>query len=248
MSQKFPELFSFARDKHIVLAVARAQTPFHNLFHLPLSQQAHSQMLLLQNMLNEVGRSEDHDKWKYIWNSKVFSVKKTYKQLSGNQRVHPAFRWLWASACQCKHKVFFWLLMKDRISTRELLKRKNMALQDFTCVLCSNNTEESLLHLFLECPFAAQCWGAINIQIAQYSDPFEFLLSFRNQLGVPFFMEIIILMAWSIWKSRNDQIFRQLQPSFHGAKQFFKEEFQLLLLRIWKDYLHLAEQWIANLA
>jgi hypothetical protein len=191
---------------------------------------------------------EDHDKWKYIWNSKDFSVKKTYKHLSGNQRVHPAYNWLWASACQCKHKVFFWLLMKDRISTRELLKRKNMVLQDFTCVLCNNNTEESLLHLFLECPFAAQCWGAINIHIAQYPDPFEFLLSFRNQLGVPFFMEIIILMAWSIWKSRNDQIFRQLQPSLLGAKHSFKEEFQLLLLRLRKDYLPLAEQWIANLA
>jgi hypothetical protein len=41
-------------------------------------------MLLLQDMLNEVGMSEDHDKWKYIWNSKDFSVKKAYKQLSGN--------------------------------------------------------------------------------------------------------------------------------------------------------------------
>jgi hypothetical protein len=122
-----------------------------------------------------------------------------------------------------------------------------MALQDFSCVLCNNATEESLLHLFLECPFVAQCWGAINIQIAQYPDPFEFLLSFRNQLGVPFFMEIIILMAWAIWKSTNDLIFRQLQSSFHGAKQFFREEFKLLLLKIKEDYLPLAEQWIANL-
>ena len=28
----------------------------------------------------------------------------------------PAFKWLWKSSCQNKHKVFFWLLLKDRLA------------------------------------------------------------------------------------------------------------------------------------
>ena len=32
--------------------------------------------------------------------------------------------WLWNSNCFPKRKVFFWLAIKDKISTRELLKRK----------------------------------------------------------------------------------------------------------------------------
>lgn len=54
LSQKFPELFSFAKNKQIIFAKGYAQAPLHNLFHLPLSQQAHNQLLLLQNMLEEI--------------------------------------------------------------------------------------------------------------------------------------------------------------------------------------------------
>jgi hypothetical protein len=31
------------------------------------------------------------------------------------------FRWLWKTCCQNKRKIFFWLLLKDRLSTRQLL-------------------------------------------------------------------------------------------------------------------------------
>ena len=111
-----------------------------------------------------------------------------------------------------------------------------MALQDFNCVLCNAAVEESLSHLFLECPFATQCWGLINIQTNQHSDPFQNLQSFRDQLRVPFFMEVIILMAWTIWRSRNGLIFWQVNPSILLALQNFKVELQLLLLRAKRSY------------
>jgi len=79
-------------------------------------------------------------------------------------------------------------------------------------------------------------------------DPFQILQSFKTQLGVPFFMEVIILMSWTIWKSRNDIILRQTQPSLALAKENFMEEFRLLLLRAKHAYSPLIEQWIANLA
>jgi hypothetical protein len=34
--------------------------------------------------------------------------------------------------------------------TRELLKRKNMELEDYSCVLCSSSTAESLFHLLID--------------------------------------------------------------------------------------------------
>jgi hypothetical protein len=36
-SQMFPELFSFAKDKHLTFAQATNQSPLHSLFNLPLS-------------------------------------------------------------------------------------------------------------------------------------------------------------------------------------------------------------------
>jgi len=53
---------------------------------------------------------------------------------------------------------FFLLLLKDRLSTRELLKRRNMELPSYNCVLCSEEAEESVFHLFIGCHFAISCW------------------------------------------------------------------------------------------
>jgi hypothetical protein len=50
-----------------------------------------------------------------------FSAAKAYKALIGHKCVHLAFKWIWKSKCQMNHKVFFWLLLKDRINTRDIL-------------------------------------------------------------------------------------------------------------------------------
>jgi len=179
---------------------------------------------LLHQELIEITLNEEPDVWAYIWNAETFSVNKAYKQLSGFSHPHPAFKWIWKSACQNKHKVFFWLVLKDRISTRELLRRKNMNLEDYNCVLCNSRMEETLMHLLLQCPFATQCWAWINVQVPNDLEAFQVLQSFRNQLSVSFFMEIIILMCWVIWKARNDLIFRQINPLILNSKEDFRRE------------------------
>jgi hypothetical protein len=73
-----------------------------------------------------------------------------------------------------------------------------MELLDYNCVLCNNLVEESLTHLMLHCPFASACWNWLNVQVLHHLDAFRNLGSFKLQLQVPFFMEIIILMCWSI--------------------------------------------------
>lgn len=45
---RFLELHSFVKKKYISFAESTVANPFHRLFHLPLSQQAHVQMLQLQ--------------------------------------------------------------------------------------------------------------------------------------------------------------------------------------------------------
>lgn len=121
-----------------------------------------------------------------------------------------------------------------------------MQLPSYSCVLCNQDCDETLAHLLLDCPFSMQCWGSINIQVQQNSDPFQVLQTFRDQLGVPFFMEIIILMAWAIWKARNDLIFNQVNPTLQQTIRYFNEEMQLLLLRAKRSYSPQIELWIAN--
>jgi hypothetical protein len=75
-----------------------------------------------------------------------------------------------------------------------------MALPSFECVLCSLQAEETLEHLFPECSFAQSTWGLLNLNLPLGSH-FEILESFKAQLGVNFFMDIIIMLSCaSGWK------------------------------------------------
>ncbi|GJN37763.1 hypothetical protein PR202_gb26749 [Eleusine coracana subsp. coracana] len=81
----------------------------------------------------------------------------------GSESIHPALRWLWKSSCQQKHKVFFWLLIRNRLNTKGLLRRKNIELQSYNYELCIIQREATLRHLFLKCNFARRYWNTIGI-------------------------------------------------------------------------------------
>ena len=138
-------------------------------------------------------------------------------------------------------------MLKDRLSTRELLRRKNMDLQDYNCILCNGLIEESLCHLFIHCPFANACWNWLQIQTDQHLNFFQNLEGFKRQLQVPYFTEIITIMCWTIWKARNALIFNQVQPSVQNSKKELKDEFALLLLRAKKKYFPSIDLWLSNL-
>jgi hypothetical protein len=76
-------------------------------------------MNILLQSLQAVGQN---DIWSYMWGNKEYSVQKAYKHFSENDYVHPTFKWIWKSSCQAKQKIFFWLLLQNRLNTRGLLQ------------------------------------------------------------------------------------------------------------------------------
>jgi hypothetical protein len=91
----------------------------------------------------------------------IHQVKLINTSLVNNQFAQ--HRWLWASSYQQKHKVFYWLILKNRLNTRGLLKRKNMLLESYDCELCMLHKKDKLRHIFYICPFAKSCWNLIGI-------------------------------------------------------------------------------------
>ncbi|KAF8768972.1 hypothetical protein HU200_007064 [Digitaria exilis] len=69
----------------------------------------------------------------------------------------------------------------------------------------------------------------------------------RQHLGVPFFMEIIILMSWCIWTTRNDWIFRNLDPMVQNCKRRFIQEYGLLRHRAKPQTLAAMAEWLDSI-
>jgi multisubunit Na+/H+ antiporter MnhE subunit len=195
-------------------------------------------------MVQTLQLNNDADQWTYIWGSNIFTANKAYNSLIGSSPVHPIYKWLWKSACQNKIKFFFWLVLKDRLSTRELLRRKSMDLQSYSCVLCVHNVDESLHHLLFDCPFATASWNTLHLLVPGSSSPIQIFEVSRYQLQLSFFLEIIVTMCWAIWTVRNDVIFRGIPASIQRCKSIFGAEFALVILRA-KTTLHPAiDLWL----
>lgn len=191
---------------------------------LPLSSQAADQLTQVQALLNNLHLDPNVDDiWNYVWGSQ-FSSKKAYKALKGTMEASPLFRWLWSSSNLGKHKFFFWLLLRDGLNTRNLLRRKNRNLDDYSCVLCNNGIEETLEHLFFSCSFSQDCWDTLHIYWNLNLDPLDMVIEARRSFGHPIFREIMITACWVIWKLRNNIIFDNGNCSLSSWKHIFKEE------------------------
>jgi len=67
--QQFPGLFSFAKKKGISIRTARDANGPEALFHLPISDVALQQLLILAEDLNNIQKTSNFDLWSYIWGS-----------------------------------------------------------------------------------------------------------------------------------------------------------------------------------
>lgn len=247
LSNTVPELFSFASNKLITVKKAFSTEDISTLFQLPLSLTAYAQLQHVQQLMGPQTLNDENDRWTYSWGSGLFSSAKVYRILVGHSPPHPILRWLWKSNCQPKHKVFFWLLIKDRLSTRNLLRRRNMQLDSYNCALCMGLIEETADHLFVECPFSVMCWDLLGVQLPIQGSFLELIFQIKDQLLTPFFMEAVILMCWAIWKTRNDLIFNGIQHRLESCRRTFWNELLLLQHRVKASQSVQFQSWIQSL-
>jgi hypothetical protein len=147
------------------------------------------------------------DVWSYIWGNGQYSVSKAYNHFIGHAHVHPSFKWLSKSCCRMKLKVFFWLLLQNKLNTRGMLQRRHMTLDSYTCELCLLQRVETLRHLFLLCSFPKNCWASIGVLVPSWLRAESATTYMLRSINLPFAMEIIMIMCWCIWTERNAWIF-----------------------------------------
>ena len=146
-----------------------------------------------------------------------------YKAVSGPSQTHSIFQMIWKSACRLRHKIFFWLLLHDRLSTRNMIKRRNMYLEDYNCALCAEPTEETRTHLFWDCQFAGCCWDKMFPNRHRGTSTYDEVMFILDEIPKDFAMKVVIMGCWSIWMTRNDKIFRYVPIHYGTWKHYLRE-------------------------
>jgi hypothetical protein len=129
-------------------------------------------------------------------------------------------------------KVFVWLIFRDRINSKNILRRKGFLNEsnDLKCVNYDQGYKEATYHLF-NCPFSTECWNYVEIHWCHNLDFFPMIEAARGAFGHNLFMDILAVIVWCIWKQRNDFIFRNIATSFLSWKDSFNDMLKLQMLR-----------------
>jgi hypothetical protein len=220
------------------------------MFHTPLSTIADEQCIRLQNTLNCFATPEndlmEKDKWSLDGNSVKYSTKKVYLAITKPNIAPAPFMWIWNSACLPKHKFFFWLLLQDRLNTKELMKRKKFFVDNQRCVLCDDNAEEYMTHLFFQCDFSRNFWWRIGIEWNTDLDIIDMVTEANERTSLIFFKEAMMVGCWSIWNQRNKIIFENDQKDIELCYGFFKLSVSQVRHRVKPGLKEGMQDWIDN--
>jgi hypothetical protein len=106
---------------------------------------------------------------------------------------HLPSKMMWKSKCMIKHKFFAWLILHDRINTKDMIIQRHWRVTDNNdCVLCHQHVLEDWKHLFFACQFSSRIWNYLQIQWRDYSIE-ESLAFTKETFKGPCFTEVAIL-------------------------------------------------------
>jgi hypothetical protein len=94
---------------------------------MPISLEAAHELTSLNQIIIDIqGNQHGRDKWTYIWSSTKHTSNK-FDSLNFASIVAPTpFKWIWKSKVLKTIKIFIRLLFRDRINSKNLLRRKKL--------------------------------------------------------------------------------------------------------------------------
>ena len=126
LCDKFPHLYSYVLNEDSSVAeMASIQAPGHH-FALPLLVQAFEEREQIQQILDSVDHdSLENDSHIFSWGNKTYTSAKYYNFIFARAPQNKVLQSIWKSRCLPKLRVFVWLLLMDRLNTKDLMLRKD---------------------------------------------------------------------------------------------------------------------------
>jgi hypothetical protein len=163
----------------------------------------------LVSCCNQVILSDQEDRIMWNLGRKGFSVNSIYKNKMEDQVLIP-YKFLWKSKLPQKIKIFIWLVVRNKILTKDNLKKRNWN-GSLECCFCG--VDESIDHLFFHCPIAKYMWRVIQVALNLRLILSSISNLYDNWLCKPKdkIANLVLFgcgaLFWAIWRTRNDWCF-----------------------------------------
>eukprot|EP00253_Pinus_taeda_P014530 PITA_14530 len=145
---------------------------------------------------------------------------------------------VWKAEAPPKVKFFIWLLLKGKTLTTENLRKRGI-MGPSRCPNCCRS-EETMEHLFIECPVADECWKKMALIGESPWEPqntiaetiYKWRKNFpwkekRSKLVQRVWNTIPLTLLWRIWLARNGKVFQEkgfsIRKICHKAKMLALE-------------------------
>ena len=160
------------------------------------------------------------DRWRWILDPiNGYSVKGTYEflTLSDTSRERGIYDAAWLKHVPLRVSIFVWRLLRNRLPTKDNLVRRRVLHHDDIYCIGSCGVQESTCHLFFRCTIFGGVWHMVyqwlDISFIPPNSVFDHLHQFGHMAGLPrythsFFRVIWHACVWSVWKERNNKIFK----------------------------------------
>ena len=164
------------------------------------------------------------------------------------------FEELWKLRIPPKFAVFAWRLLKERLSSKENLRRRHVEIIDASCPFCRNSNENEA-HLFFLCDKILPLWWEsmswVSIQGTFPLNPTQHFSQHVNCLAKGI-RDIRwrcwwLALTWAVWQHRNNIIFSN--QTFDGNKVMDDAIFTLWTwLKVFeKDFALPYSHWLSNM-
>ena len=117
---------------------------------------------------------------------------------------------MWKIHSPPKTRLFLWCVLENKVPTWDNLQKRGFQ-GSGSCVLCK---AESVIHLFLTCPYCVQVWKecvkllGLGLECRWEGD--SILLAWENwkkMESLEIMAALPFLVTWGIWLARNNLIF-----------------------------------------
>lgn len=159
-----------------------------------------------------------------------YTAKSAYHILIQGGLVRWQFWCTWCYYIPPTVKLFLFLLLKDKLLTREVLQRRSFNCPDIFCPMCDSGAVETSLHLFFQCQHSLRIWNMVeyllNLTILAPGSSVEQVwrnssMLLRHSTPLKKKWEVIFnSVCWMIWRDRNSLVFESKKTPIDVVAQW----------------------------